>query len=633
LPLSPASSAFLARLDDLLDGRSSSSDALAAALEEVEDDVRPLAARVLALLRERPFTRDQLLQMAKLAQVGLDFAELIHELRQPLTGVVGFAELLKTHPDAREATVWQQEILRHGQRLETLVEGLRRHVRPHAFGDTVVEVNRIAREAASVIPFPPGVHVNLELASELPSVSANPGRLLQILTNLLGNARDAASEKGEGTVWVRTSRTPAGVEIAIADDGPGLAPSVRAKLFDPFVTTKGDSGTGLGLYICREIARELGAELTLVEPAPQGTSTAFALRLCARQEAAPATQRADETIDDALLGDATFEEAPGARTHLGREARSLVAAAACVPARSPVLLADDSATRRVVRVVLALEEGIDLFEATTHEEARGLLDRCPSSLALCASPWGLDLLRRSRPRPSPAEWMLLTDNATVDLLLAGIDAGASDWIFKPIADLAALRVKVGAAARRARLRKIEAHLAARTPGWAERLRGAVSEPRDARVSALSKALCEYGESLATTPGRFVVAGTPGASDTVFRAGHVALRLAVAKALPEAVADDHLDGLVIGAELSGEDALRLARGALEGPRCLEVVWLTHDPDRELAVAMVSAGVREVMTGPLSAERLGQRLERALSRCRERARLSALDLVIRECRALS
>jgi len=123
------------------------------------------------------------------------------------------------------------------------------------------------------------VRVERNYAADLPVVVADPGAIKQVILNLLKNAADALEESG-GNVRISTSASDDGrqVVVAVADDGPGIAPELRERIFDPFVTTKSAGrGTGLGLSICRRIAEAHHGTLE-VSAAPTGGAS-FTLRL------------------------------------------------------------------------------------------------------------------------------------------------------------------------------------------------------------------------------------------------------------------------------------------------------------------------------------------------------------------
>ena len=111
-----------------------------------------------------------------------------------------------------------------------------------------------------------GVTLDVSIPGDLPAVRADRNQLQQVLINILMNAFEAARPLGNVQVRARRAAhaTRAGVEITVHDTGPGIAPSIRSRVFEPFFSTKPPGeGTGLGLPICRDILKSLGGEITL----------------------------------------------------------------------------------------------------------------------------------------------------------------------------------------------------------------------------------------------------------------------------------------------------------------------------------------------------------------------------------
>ena len=244
----------------------------------------------------------ELRRTALLAEIGLNFAEMIHDLRQPLTGILGFAQLIGEHPNSSKIAAWSAEIVRESRRMQEMMERMRLFARvssapanasfpaPSPSADPCLA----AEAAIRLLPrLPPGI----QLTADLPkggagTVAMAPDDLERLLWNLLLNARDAILAKApqdqdcafsdlslpSGLMLLRVSREAEGAAVVVADQGAGIPEALRDTLFRPFVTSKGDRGTGLGLFICRKLAREAGGSLETVTP-PPGFTTAFRLFL------------------------------------------------------------------------------------------------------------------------------------------------------------------------------------------------------------------------------------------------------------------------------------------------------------------------------------------------------------------
>jgi len=226
---------------------------------------------------ERRGLQDRLIQSEKLSAIGQLIAGVAHDLNNPLTSVIGFADFLAESADAppriREPLrVVQQEAERASKIVKNLLGFARRQeTRQRASLGPILEAtvslfrNQLSSEA-----------VALELLQEdgLPELDLNPNQVQQIFVNLIQNAAHAIGSTGRpGAIRVRARRWMDGVAIDIADDGPGMTPEVAARVFEPFFTTKPEGqGTGLGLSISQGIAKEHGGRISLVTAPGRGST-------------------------------------------------------------------------------------------------------------------------------------------------------------------------------------------------------------------------------------------------------------------------------------------------------------------------------------------------------------------------
>ena len=262
--------------------------------EDTEVAVGTGSERIAALQADNQRLRDLLAAAGRLAEFGRFAAKQNHELRQPLFAIKGLAQLLleRDQINVEEVRDFARHIVEQSERLTGLVRDMR-HVSipaPHP-GQRVAEVSAVLLRVASLLEwrFRKGVTLRTEIAPDLPPVAVSTDQLEQILINLLSNALDAVAGRPGPIIQVcvlvrKASETrPSSVEIAVADNGSGVARALRDRLFENFFTTKGEeAGTGLGLAVSREIARGAGGELELL-PAPGAWSepavTAFRLTL------------------------------------------------------------------------------------------------------------------------------------------------------------------------------------------------------------------------------------------------------------------------------------------------------------------------------------------------------------------
>lgn len=199
-------------------------------------------------------------RMAHLAHIGQMGAVLAHEIRNPLGAMKGFVQLAAEKAEENVQTLLAP-VLDQVNRLEALVRDLLLYARPPLPETRLVAWAEIAPRIESGAP--PEVVVEPSDAQW----TTDPHLLEQILLNLVRNAVEAVQGRAGGRVEVT-----AGEEgIRVADNGPGFSAEARARLYEPFFTTKAQ-GTGLGLAIARRLAETLGAELILENRVPEGTS-------------------------------------------------------------------------------------------------------------------------------------------------------------------------------------------------------------------------------------------------------------------------------------------------------------------------------------------------------------------------
>ncbi len=236
----------------------------------------------------REDAREQLVQSERLAAVGRLAAQITHEIRNPLSSIGLNIELLSDDvpslPDERRAEVQSilDAVLGEVRRLAEITEGYLRFARlpAHAhqakdLGDLCADLVTFSQSEASA------QRKNLELNVDdaLPPVTVDASRLRQALLNLVKNAIEAASPGGTVRVSVRRGDDN-NVAVTVEDNGKGVPKAQRDQIFSPFFTTKQD-GTGLGLVVAREIAREHGGDLDVSDSTLGGA--AFTLTLPAQR--------------------------------------------------------------------------------------------------------------------------------------------------------------------------------------------------------------------------------------------------------------------------------------------------------------------------------------------------------------
>lgn len=203
----------------------------------------------------------QLLQSEKLSGLGTMISGVAHELNNPLTVIMGNVELMLmdrslSARDARSLKV----VLKESERAARIVSGLLTFAREHRPERRMININEIITESCKLREYnlrTNNIELVMSLSPEIPSTLADPYQLQQVFTNLIHNARDALTEKGGGTLTIRSVHRDQKIVIEFEDDGPGIEQENLKKIFDPFFTTKDvGRGTGLGLSIAYGIINE-----------------------------------------------------------------------------------------------------------------------------------------------------------------------------------------------------------------------------------------------------------------------------------------------------------------------------------------------------------------------------------------
>jgi two-component system cell cycle sensor histidine kinase/response regulator CckA len=243
----------------------------------------------------------QLVQAQKMESLGTLAGGIAHDFNNLLTGVIGYAALLKRRlePDS-PLYRYADTIEKSGQRAAELTRQLLTFARTAALQFRLINLNEVARETAALLSrsLEKQILLEMNLASDLRYVQADPVQMEQVLLNLCVNARDAMPEGGKLTISTR-NRTPDTdkpdprfenlpadcVILSIADTGHGMDAETCARIFDPFFTTKEPGkGTGLGLAMVYSIISQHNGRI-IVE-SDVGTGTTFHLYLPASDQSA-----------------------------------------------------------------------------------------------------------------------------------------------------------------------------------------------------------------------------------------------------------------------------------------------------------------------------------------------------------
>jgi two-component system nitrogen regulation sensor histidine kinase GlnL len=194
---------------------------------------------------------------------------LAHEIKNPLGGIRGAAQLLEMEVDSRALTEYTQVIIREADRLQALVDRLLApHRKPHVVGD--VNVHEVCERVRSLIlaEFPRGIEVVRDYDVSIPDFRGDREQLIQAVLNIAHNAAQALAERmaaGDAVITLRTrisrqvtigkQRWRLALELHIQDNGPGVPESIRDRIFHPLVSGR-DGGSGLGLTLAQTFVQQ-----------------------------------------------------------------------------------------------------------------------------------------------------------------------------------------------------------------------------------------------------------------------------------------------------------------------------------------------------------------------------------------
>ena len=232
-------------------------------------------------------TQEQLLQSEKMSAVGQLISGVAHELNNPLTAILGYAQLLEGAGLDHQSADYVRKLFKQAQRTHRVVQNLLSFARQRKPQKQEVDLRKVLEESLTLREYDLKVNnvtLEREIPEDVPSVVADPHQLEQVFLNVINNALDAIVEgSGSGVLKVRVFRKDAFVCVEFGDSGPGFKDPAR--IFDPFYTTKSvGKGTGLGLSICYGIVKEHGGEI-VARNREEGGAT-IEVRLLASEKAA-----------------------------------------------------------------------------------------------------------------------------------------------------------------------------------------------------------------------------------------------------------------------------------------------------------------------------------------------------------
>jgi signal transduction histidine kinase/CheY-like chemotaxis protein len=246
------------------------------------------------LTAQRVF-QSKLLQTEKLATLGQMVTGVAHELSNPLTSILGYAQRLFLRNNADGQSDEARQIFQEAERAGTILRQLLITARESRPDRRPISLNQVVTRTMELQKFnlaAEEVAIELDLDSALPGVLGDAGQLQQVLMNLIGNARQAIEQRGKGgKIRIATHHAAGHVQLEISDDGPGIPAAIASRIFDPFFTTKpAGIGTGLGLAVVLGIVREHGGQVKVMSPPGRGATFVLEFPAVAASHHAASTQ-------------------------------------------------------------------------------------------------------------------------------------------------------------------------------------------------------------------------------------------------------------------------------------------------------------------------------------------------------
>lgn len=233
----------------------------------------------IALFRFTRREEQHRLEMARresLAQLGEMGAMLAHEIRNPLAGIKGYAQVISKKPQDERNGGFAQRIVTETLRLETLVNELLSYAKSDREEMATLNLTEIVWHTAALIRQEAEqlqIKIICECQESIP-IDGNRDRLTQVLLNVVKNALQAVP--AGGTVRITAGADMRHAHVTVCDNGHGISPEDLSRIFEPFFTTKA-RGTGLGLALCRKIVEEHEGTITVHSVVGEGTAVTITI--------------------------------------------------------------------------------------------------------------------------------------------------------------------------------------------------------------------------------------------------------------------------------------------------------------------------------------------------------------------
>jgi len=253
--------------------------------------------------------QQELIMSSRLASIGEMAAGIAHEINNPLTGVLGFSDLLMNKNIPEDIRKYVNIINEGAQRVASITSRMLSYAHQSKAEYTTVDINDVINTTIEMQTYTAkssNIQINTQLDPDLPPTIADAGQLQQVFLNIILNANVEMTEAhNSGNLLIKTGRTDKTIWISFKDDGPGIAKENLDKIFDPFFTTREiGKGVGLGLSVCYGIVNQHGGKIYTESTLGKGATFIVELPIVIKAEqlklAAP-TDKEPELVSGAKI--------------------------------------------------------------------------------------------------------------------------------------------------------------------------------------------------------------------------------------------------------------------------------------------------------------------------------------------
>ncbi len=263
-----------------------------------KDELGTVIAAINSMSEELAHREEQIIQSKKLASLGILTAGVAHEITNPLNNISMIAQTydeLYSNLGDQDRISFMKKVDAETERIRKIVKNLLDFSRPKDARPREADINTVIQKTLTLVQNMidvSGIETSVHPGDSLPHVFIDEHQIQQVLVNLVTNAVQAMSSGGRLVISSRSRNDGGSIEIQVSDTGKGIAPEFAPHIFDPFFSTKGDQGTGLGLSVSYGIVKNHGGEIRVESKV--GVGTTFTVELPAFSRAIRQALSSDE---------------------------------------------------------------------------------------------------------------------------------------------------------------------------------------------------------------------------------------------------------------------------------------------------------------------------------------------------